>query len=147
MPGSWKFHANVNPPFSMLGIKQEDLPTNLACVDRVMDACGKFGEQERNVRVARGVAESKSSFLRAHYNIKHVISRSHAISKDSRQNQKAHQIISSCLERLWKFVFHIIIRFFATQIWWLLRGGRVKTLWGGECCWLLIHVKIVLFNC
>ena len=37
----------------------------LACVYRVMDARGKFGEQERSVRVARGVAESNSSFLSA----------------------------------------------------------------------------------
>ena len=28
----------------------------LACVYRVMDASGKFGEHERSVRVARGVA-------------------------------------------------------------------------------------------
>ena len=37
----------------------------LACVDRVMDARGKFGEHERSVRVARGAAESNSSFLSA----------------------------------------------------------------------------------
>ena len=37
----------------------------LACVYRVMDARGKFGEHERSVRVARGVAESNSSFLSA----------------------------------------------------------------------------------
>ena len=30
-----------------------------------MDACGKFGEHERSVRVARGAAESNSSFLSA----------------------------------------------------------------------------------
>ena len=35
----------------------------LACVYRVMDARGKFGEHERSVRVARGVAESNSSLL------------------------------------------------------------------------------------
>ena len=29
-----------------------------------MDERGKFGEHERSVRVARGVAESSSSFLR-----------------------------------------------------------------------------------
>ena len=29
-----------------------------------MDERGKFGEHERSVRVARGVAESNSSFLR-----------------------------------------------------------------------------------
>ena len=33
-----------------------------ACVYRVMDARGKFGEHERCVRVARGTAESNSSF-------------------------------------------------------------------------------------
>ena len=37
----------------------------LACVYRVMDACGKFGEHERNVRVARGAVESKSRFFLA----------------------------------------------------------------------------------
>ena len=37
----------------------------LACVYRVMDARGKFGEHERCVRVARGAAESNSSFLSA----------------------------------------------------------------------------------
>ena len=37
----------------------------LACVYRVMDARGKFGEHEKRVRVARGVAESNSSFLSA----------------------------------------------------------------------------------
>ena len=37
----------------------------LACVYRVMDARGKFGEHERSVRVAEGVAESNSSFLSA----------------------------------------------------------------------------------
>ena len=37
----------------------------LACVYRVMDARGKFGEHERSVRVARGAAESNSSFLSA----------------------------------------------------------------------------------
>ena len=37
----------------------------LACVYRVMDARGKFGEQERSVRAARGAAESNSSFLSA----------------------------------------------------------------------------------
>ena len=35
----------------------------LACVYRVMDVRGKFGEHERSVRVARGVAESNSSFF------------------------------------------------------------------------------------
>ena len=37
----------------------------LACVYRVVDARGKFGENERSVRVARGAAESNSSFLSA----------------------------------------------------------------------------------
>ena len=37
----------------------------LACVHRVLDARGKFGEHERSVRVARGAAESNSSFLSA----------------------------------------------------------------------------------
>ena len=37
----------------------------LACVYRVMDVRGKFGEHERSVRVARGAAESNSSFLSA----------------------------------------------------------------------------------
>ena len=37
----------------------------LVCVYRVMDARGKFGEHERSVRVARGAAESNSSFLSA----------------------------------------------------------------------------------
>ena len=37
----------------------------LACVYRVMDARGKFGDHEKCVRVARGAAESNSSFLSA----------------------------------------------------------------------------------
>ena len=37
----------------------------LTCVYRVMDARGKFGEHEKCVRVARGAAESNSSFLSA----------------------------------------------------------------------------------
>ena len=37
----------------------------LACVYRVMDARGKFGEHERSISVARGAAESNSSFLSA----------------------------------------------------------------------------------
>ena len=46
----------------------------LACIYRVMDARGKFGEHQRCVRVALGCASSNSSFLRAlqtsqvHYN-------------------------------------------------------------------------------
>ena len=35
----------------------------LACVYRDMDARGKFGEYEKSVRVARGAAESDSSFF------------------------------------------------------------------------------------
>ena len=35
----------------------------LECVYRVLDARGKFGEQEKCVRVARGATESNSSFL------------------------------------------------------------------------------------
>ena len=37
----------------------------LACVYRVINARGKFGEHERSVRVARGAAESNSCFLSA----------------------------------------------------------------------------------
>ena len=37
----------------------------LACVYRVMDARGKFGEHERSARVARGAAESNFNFLSA----------------------------------------------------------------------------------
>ena len=37
----------------------------LACVYRVMDARGKFGEHERSVRVARGAAKRNSGFLSA----------------------------------------------------------------------------------
>ena len=37
----------------------------LACVYRVMNARGKFGEHEKCVGVARGVAEISSSFLSA----------------------------------------------------------------------------------
>ena len=37
----------------------------LTRVYRVMDARGRFGEHERSVRVARGAAESNSSFLSA----------------------------------------------------------------------------------
>ena len=35
----------------------------LACVYRVMDACGKFGEHQRSVPVARDAASSNSSFF------------------------------------------------------------------------------------
>ena len=37
----------------------------LACVYRVMDARGKFGEHEKYVRVAQSAAESNSSFWSA----------------------------------------------------------------------------------
>ena len=37
----------------------------LACIYRVMDTRRKFGEHERSVRVARGAADSNSSFLSA----------------------------------------------------------------------------------
>ena len=37
----------------------------LACVYRVRDVRGKFGEHEKCVRVARGAAESNSSFFSA----------------------------------------------------------------------------------
>ena len=37
----------------------------LACVYRVVDARGKFGEHEKCVRVARGAAVGNSSFLSA----------------------------------------------------------------------------------
>ena len=46
-------------------IKELRIGSCLACVYRVMDARGKFGEHERSVRVARGAAESTSSFLSA----------------------------------------------------------------------------------
>ena len=35
------------------------------CISYIWDARGKFGENERCVRVARGAAESNSSFLSA----------------------------------------------------------------------------------
>ena len=35
------------------------------CFCRVVDACRNFGEHERNVRVAQGIAKSNSSFLSA----------------------------------------------------------------------------------
>ena len=37
----------------------------LACIYRVRDARGNFGEHEKCVRVARGIAESNSSFFNA----------------------------------------------------------------------------------
>ena len=50
-----------------VNVSEEELRIGscLACVYRVMDACGKFGEHERSVRVAPGAAESNSSFLSA----------------------------------------------------------------------------------
>ena len=89
-----------------------------------MDARGKFGEQERSVRVARDAAESKSSFLRTHYNIKHVISRSHLTAKPKAHGNikrltakprgspndffMSREIVKICLQYYYKF--------FATQI-------------------------------
>ena len=35
------------------------------CLCRVADACRNFGEHERNVTVAQGIAKSNSSFLSA----------------------------------------------------------------------------------
>ena len=46
-------------------VKDLRIGSCLACVYRVMDARRKFGEHERSVRVARGAAESNSSFLSA----------------------------------------------------------------------------------
>ena len=37
----------------------------LACIYRVMDARGKFGEHEKYIRVAQGPPESNSNFLSA----------------------------------------------------------------------------------
>ena len=51
--------------FILPGMRKLRICSCLACVYRVMDARGKFGEQERSVRVARGAAESNSSFLSA----------------------------------------------------------------------------------
>ena len=45
--------------------KHQQLVHDLACVHRDMDARRKFGEHERSVRIARGVAECNSSFLSA----------------------------------------------------------------------------------
>ena len=47
------------------GMKNLRIYSCLACVFRVMDARGKLGEHEKCVRVARGAAESNSSFLSA----------------------------------------------------------------------------------
>ena len=41
----------------------ERIGSCLACVYRVMDARGKFGEHERSIKVTRGEAERNSSFL------------------------------------------------------------------------------------
>ena len=41
------------------GMKHLRIGSCLACVHRVMDARGKFGEHERSVRVARGAAETE----------------------------------------------------------------------------------------
>ena len=37
----------------------------LACIYRVMDARGKFGEHKKYIRVAQGPGESNSNFLSA----------------------------------------------------------------------------------
>ena len=55
-----KLDFNISNPLLSLRIG-----SCLACVYRVMEARGKFGEHERSVRVARGAAESNSSFLSA----------------------------------------------------------------------------------
>ena len=52
-------------PDNQVGYFNLRIGSCLACVYRVMDARGKFGEHERSVRVARGAAESNSSFLSA----------------------------------------------------------------------------------
>ena len=54
-------HMRIGTPV----IRHLRIGSCLACVYRVMDARGKFGEHERSIRVARGVAESNSSFLSA----------------------------------------------------------------------------------
>ena len=51
----------------LLSLCYKRIGSCLACVYRVMDARGKFGEHERSVRVARGAAESNSSFNRPFY--------------------------------------------------------------------------------
>ena len=45
----------------------------LACVYQVMDARGKFGEHEKCVRVARGAAESNSSFPIGWSKTRHIL--------------------------------------------------------------------------
>ena len=44
-------------------INRTRIGSSLACVYRLMDARGKFGEHERSVRVARGAVESNCSFI------------------------------------------------------------------------------------
>ena len=39
--------------------------SSLACIYRVMDARGKFGEHKKYIRVAQGPGESNSNFLSA----------------------------------------------------------------------------------
>ena len=60
--GAWVFFPWVTRLPSIYYLR---IGSFLACVYRVMDARGKFGEHERSVRVARGIAESNSSFLSA----------------------------------------------------------------------------------
>ena len=61
-----KLDNEINVPFLL---NEHDylvrIGSCLACLYRVMDARGKFGEHERSLRVARGAAESNSSFLSA----------------------------------------------------------------------------------
>ena len=60
-----RYLMSKNSGFWACCIRYLRIGSCLACVNRVMDARGKFGEHERSVRVARGVAESNSSFLSA----------------------------------------------------------------------------------
>ena len=71
MESSSKLCPRVNNAASCAGYYQMfsqvylTIDSCLACVYRVVDARGKFGEHERSVRIARGAAESNSSFLSA----------------------------------------------------------------------------------
>ena len=51
-------------PVNLAVLLKETTGSCLAYVHRVMDERGKFGEHERSLRAARGVAESNCSFLR-----------------------------------------------------------------------------------
>ena len=48
-----------------IGIAELRICSCLACVYRVIDARGKFGEHKKYVRVTRGAAESNPSLLSA----------------------------------------------------------------------------------